>query len=90
MFGSPENSHIVAWILTRKLYEYLDEANISVEVSDGEVMLDAHLPPADVVAELDRAVDMRRLEDVLMAEGVEKFVSPQKALLTLIASRRSK
>ena len=48
------------------------------------------MPPADVVAELDRAVDMRRLEDVLMAEGVEKFVSPQKALLALIASRRSK
>jgi hypothetical protein len=31
---------------------------------------------------------MRRLEDVLMREGVEKFVSPQKALLALIASRR--
>lgn len=48
------------------------------------------MPPADVVAELDRTVDMRRLEDVLTAEGVEKFVSPQKALLALIASRRSK
>lgn len=48
----------------------------------------AQMPPADVVAELDRTVDMRRLEDVLMREGVEKFVSPQKALLALIASRR--
>jgi transaldolase len=48
------------------------------------------MPAAEVVAELDRAVDMRRLEDVLMAEGVEKFVSPQKALLALIASRRAK
>lgn len=46
------------------------------------------MPAAQVVAELDRAVDMRRLEDVLMREGVEKFVSPQKALLALIASRR--
>jgi transaldolase len=46
------------------------------------------MPPAEVVAELDRTVDMRRLEDALMREGVEKFVSPQKALLALIASRR--
>ena len=53
MFGSPENSHIVAWILTRKLYEYLDGSDIAVEVSDGEVMLDAHLPPADVVDRCD-------------------------------------
>jgi transaldolase len=48
------------------------------------------MPAAEVVVELDRTVDMRRLEDVLMREGVEKFVSPQKALLALIASRRSK
>lgn len=48
------------------------------------------MPPAEVVAELDRTVDMRRLEDVLMAEGVEKFVAPQKALLALIASRRQR
>jgi len=53
MFGSPENSHIVSWILTRKLYEYLDGSNFAVEVSDGEVMLDAHLPPADVVDRCD-------------------------------------
>ncbi|MFN5755516.1 MAG: transaldolase family protein [Planctomycetia bacterium] len=46
------------------------------------------MPPAEVVAELDRTVDMRQLEDVLMREGVEKFVAPQKALLALIASRR--
>jgi len=48
------------------------------------------MPAAEVVAELDRAVDMPRLEDVLMREGVEKFVAPQKALLALIASRRAK
>ena len=59
MFGSPENRHIVAWILTRKLYEYLDESNISVEVSDGEVMLDAHLPPADVVDRCDTTLKVR-------------------------------
>ena len=46
------------------------------------------MPPADLLAEIDAKVDMHRLEDVLMAEGVEKFVAPQQALLALIASRR--
>ena len=32
---------------------------------------------------------MRRLEDTLMEEGVEKFVAPQRALLALIAARRA-
>ncbi|NDC53480.1 MAG: transaldolase [Planctomycetia bacterium] len=45
-------------------------------------------PPADVLAELDATVDMARLEEVLMREGVEKFVAPQKALLALIGSKR--
>jgi len=48
------------------------------------------MPPAEIVAELDRAVDMHRLEGVLMREGIEKFVAPQKALLALIASRRQR
>jgi len=47
------------------------------------------LPPAEVLEELDRSVDMRRLEDTLMEEGVEKFVAPQRALLALIAARRA-
>ena len=46
------------------------------------------LPPADLLAELDSKVDMARLEDVLMAEGLEKFVAPQKALLAIIAAKR--
>ena len=48
------------------------------------------LPAADVLAERDSAVDMNRLEEVLMAEGVEKFTGPQRDLLALIASRRRK
>jgi transaldolase len=47
------------------------------------------LPAADVLAELDRVVDVRRMEDVLMAEGIEKFVTPQRALLGLIAAKRA-
>lgn len=47
------------------------------------------LPPTDILTELDAKVDMARLEEVLMREGVEKFTAPQKALLTLIAARRA-
>ena len=47
------------------------------------------LPPADVLAEIDREVDMVKLEETLMAEGVKKFADPQKDLLKLIASKRA-
>ncbi len=40
-----------------------------------------HLPPESVVAEIDRLIDMERLEATLMAEGIAKFAKPQKALL---------
>jgi transaldolase len=46
------------------------------------------MPPEDVLAEIERTVDMRHLEDTLMEEGVAKFADPQKALLALIASKR--
>lgn len=49
-----------------------------------------HMPADDVLAELDRAVDMAALEATLMAEGVEKFVAPQRALLHLIAAKRAR
>ncbi len=37
-----------------------EESKISVEVSDGEVMLDAHLPPADVVDRCDTTLKVCR------------------------------
>jgi transaldolase len=46
------------------------------------------LPPADVLAEIDQKVDMQKLEDVLMEEGIKKFADPQHALLALIAEKR--
>lgn len=46
------------------------------------------MPPADVLAEIDRKVDMRKLEEALMREGIAKFADPQKALLKLIAQKR--
>jgi transaldolase len=46
-------------------------------------------PPNDVADEIDRLVDMERLEATLMSEGIEKFANPQKALLALVAQRRT-
>ncbi|MCD4726049.1 MAG: transaldolase [Pirellulales bacterium] len=46
------------------------------------------LPPEDVSEEIDRLVDMKKLESTLMAEGIAKFANPQKALLALVAEKR--
>jgi transaldolase len=46
-------------------------------------------PAAAVLAEIDAKVDMQKLEDVLMAEGVKKFADPFKSLLALIEQKRS-
>ena len=46
------------------------------------------LPPPEVVEEIDRVVDMERLESTLMAEGIAKFATPQKSLLALVAQKR--
>ncbi len=45
------------------------------------------LPPAAVVAEIARVVDMAQLERDLMAEGLAKFAEPQKALMKLVAEK---
>jgi len=46
------------------------------------------MPPDAVLAEIDAKVDMTKLEETLMREGLEKFAEPQKALLKLIAEKR--
>jgi transaldolase len=46
------------------------------------------LPPAEVLAEVDRLVDMDKLEKTLMEEGIKKFADPLKTLLALIAKKR--
>jgi len=45
-------------------------------------------PPQTVLDEIDRLVDLQKLEDVLMSEGIKKFADPQKALLALIGTKR--
>ncbi len=46
------------------------------------------MPPAEVLAEINQKVDMVKLEETLMREGLEKFADPQKALIALIAAKR--
>jgi len=47
------------------------------------------MPPAEVLAEIDAKVDVVKMEQTLMEEGLKKFADPQKALLKLIASKRA-
>jgi transaldolase len=46
------------------------------------------LPSADILKDIDAKVDMKKLEETLMEEGLKKFADPQKALLKLIADKR--
>jgi len=46
------------------------------------------LPSKEVLEEIRQKVDMAKLEDVLMKEGLSKFADPQKALIALIAQKR--
>jgi transaldolase len=48
----------------------------------------ADMPTPDVIAEIDRVVDFSLLERTLLAEGLQKFANPQKALLALIKDKR--
>jgi transaldolase len=46
------------------------------------------LPPQAVLDEIAAKVDVQKMEDVLMDEGLQKFADPQKALLKLIGEKR--
>lgn len=46
------------------------------------------LPPKTVLDDIDAKVDVKKMEDVLMAEGAAKFADPHKALLKLIGEKR--
>jgi transaldolase len=47
------------------------------------------MPSAAVLAEIDKTVDQKKLEETLMTEGLAKFADPHKALLKTIASKRA-
>ncbi len=47
------------------------------------------LPPVAVIEEITKKVDMAKLEETLMREGLAKFADPHKKLIELIGSKRS-
>jgi transaldolase len=47
------------------------------------------MPSAAIQSEIDAKVDATDMHQVLMQEGVDKFVKPQRALLELIAEKRA-
>jgi transaldolase len=47
------------------------------------------LPPPAVLDEIDRLVDIKKLEQTLMEEGIKKFADPMKALLKQIDEKRA-
>jgi transaldolase len=64
----------------------------NAKVQESGRMISRHvdqMPPADVLGEIDSAVDVKDMEDILMEEGIHKFAEPQKALLALIAEKRT-
>jgi len=46
------------------------------------------LPSQSVQEEIDQKLDVTAMHEFLMAEGVDKFIKPQQALLRLIAKKR--
>jgi transaldolase len=47
------------------------------------------MPPEPILKEIEAKVDMKKLEETLMSEGLAKFADPQKQLLALIAKKRA-
>ncbi|MEM6979588.1 MAG: transaldolase family protein [Planctomycetota bacterium] len=47
------------------------------------------MPSQEIQDEIDAKVDIAAMHEFLMAEGVDKFVKPQKALLEIISEKRA-
>ncbi len=47
------------------------------------------MPSPSIVSEIDKKVDMVALERVLIEDGIQQFVQPQKALLQIITQKRA-
>lgn len=47
------------------------------------------MPPADVLADIDAKVDIKKLEETLMSEGLAKFAEPWHKLLGTIKKKRA-
>jgi len=65
------------------------KTNDDVEASGGTIKRQIdQMPSAEILAEIERLVDIKHMEETLMSEGIKKFADPQKALLALIADKR--
>lgn len=47
------------------------------------------MPTLEIQQQIDSKIDIQAMHDVLMNQGVDKFVKPQRVLLALIAKKRS-
>jgi len=47
------------------------------------------MPPKEVLDDIHAKVDLARLEQVLMDEGLQKFADPQKSLIALLGQKRN-
>lgn len=47
------------------------------------------MPSSEILAEIDAKVDVAKMEETLMTEGVKKFADPQKSLLELLTKKLS-
>ena len=56
MFGSKANSRLVSYILSNKLYDYLTDIRTSVEVKNGEVIFESHMPYLNIVDRCDMSI----------------------------------
>lgn len=64
--------------------------NVAVEKSGRAITRQIDkLPPPEVLDEIARLVDIKKLEETLMAEGLKKFADPMKALLKQIDEKRA-
>jgi transaldolase len=65
------------------------KTNADVEASGRTITRHVEeLPPPAVLAEIQQKVDIAKLEEVLMREGLSKFADPQKKLIELIGKKR--
>ena len=66
------------------------ETNAAIASSDIEFCRTVDvMPTLEIQQQIDSKIDLQTMHDVLMKQGVDKFVKPQRALLSLIAKKRS-
>lgn len=88
--NDPPDKYVVA-IAGADIQTNPPATNTAIQEMEGKVFTRTidQFQPQEVLDEIEAQVDFGKLEDVLMEEGLKKFADPQKALLALIAEKRS-